>query len=79
MIVHLYIADKTEHVAGEALSMGLIAVTLAVAAFTWITSFVYRKVKYIYERISALQGPVSLPFVGNLHQFHFKPEGRTIS
>ncbi|KAL6742911.1 hypothetical protein Aduo_016006 [Ancylostoma duodenale] len=54
--------------------MGLIAITLTVAIFAWITCFVYRKAKYIFERLSAFQGPVALPFIGNLNQFHFKPE-----
>ncbi|KIH52859.1 hypothetical protein ANCDUO_17030 [Ancylostoma duodenale] len=54
--------------------MGLIAITLTVAVFAWITCFVYRKAKYIFERLSAFQGPVALPFIGNLNQFHFKPE-----
>ncbi|CAJ0589978.1 unnamed protein product [Cylicocyclus nassatus] len=54
--------------------MGLIAIALAVAVITWITSFVYRKAKYIYDRLSAFQGPEALPLIGNLHQFHFKPE-----
>ncbi|PIO72742.1 hypothetical protein TELCIR_05314 [Teladorsagia circumcincta] len=54
--------------------MGLVAVALVVAAFTWITSFLYKKAKYILDRMSLFQGPVALPFIGNLHQFHFTPE-----
>ncbi|WKY11913.1 hypothetical protein Q1695_003468 [Nippostrongylus brasiliensis] len=54
--------------------MGLIAIAIVVAVITWISSFVYRKAKYILERISVIQGPVALPIIGNLNQFHFKPE-----
>ncbi|VDM66720.1 unnamed protein product [Strongylus vulgaris] len=56
------------------LKMGLVAIALLLAFVTWITSFVCRKAKYIYDRLSAFQGPVALPIIGNLHQFHFKPE-----
>uniref|UniRef100_A0A0K0D170 Cytochrome P450 n=1 Tax=Angiostrongylus cantonensis TaxID=6313 RepID=A0A0K0D170_ANGCA len=54
--------------------MGLIAVTLVVVACMWISNFIYKRAKYIFERISVFQGPVALPVIGNLMQFHFKPE-----
>ncbi|XGW03819.1 hypothetical protein V3C99_015176 [Haemonchus contortus] len=54
--------------------MGLVAIALAISVFTWITNFIYKKAKYIFDRIAVFQGPVALPFIGNLHQFHFTPE-----
>lgn len=31
--------------------------------------------KYIYDRMTGMQGPAALPFIGNLHQFRFEADG----
>ena len=57
--------------------MGLFAVAVIISSFYWIISWFYKKARFIYERLTAIQGPAALPVIGNLHQFHFKPEGRS--
>ncbi|KJH47394.1 unspecific monooxygenase [Dictyocaulus viviparus] len=54
--------------------MGLFAVALVIAALTWISNFLYKRIKYVLKQIAVFQGPVALPLIGNLTQFHFKPE-----
>ncbi|VDM62124.1 unnamed protein product [Angiostrongylus costaricensis] len=54
--------------------MGLVAITLIVVVCMWISNYIYKRAKYIFERISVFQGPEALPVIGNLIQFHFKPE-----
>ncbi|CAJ0582832.1 unnamed protein product, partial [Mesorhabditis spiculigera] len=53
--------------------MGLVGVALAVSIISFVLSWITRKAKYVYERISALQGPHALPILGNFHQLHVNP------
>lgn len=55
--------------------MGLLSASLITAMFVWIAHFVIKKFRTVLKQISALQGPSAWPLIGNLHQFHFKPDG----
>ncbi|KHN83257.1 Cytochrome P450 4V2 [Toxocara canis] len=54
--------------------MGLLGIVFLVAIITWPIFFFAKKLASMLEKVLAIQGPAPLPFVGNLHQFHFKPD-----
>lgn len=53
--------------------MGLLAVALTVFLVIWIAYFVVKKVVRFVKLVAKFQGPPP-SFLGNLHQFHFKPD-----
>ncbi|EFO12921.1 hypothetical protein LOAG_15610, partial [Loa loa] len=54
--------------------MGLVSTLLITLMLIWIAHFIIKKLRTILKQISAVQGPPTLPLIGNLHQFHFKPD-----
>ncbi|CAD6193406.1 unnamed protein product [Caenorhabditis auriculariae] len=54
--------------------MGLVTATLIVLGLTWLFKYIFSRAKFVYDRMSAIQGPSALPIIGNFHQFHFRPE-----
>lgn len=55
--------------------MGLMSASLVMLILIWIAHFVFKKIRTVLKQISSVQGPPALPLIGNLHQFHFKPDG----
>lgn len=55
--------------------MGLISASLVTVVLVWIAHFVIKKLRGVLKQISEVQGPPTWPIIGNLHQFHFKPDG----
>nr|CDP98747.1 Bm2409, isoform b [Brugia malayi] len=54
--------------------MGLVSASLITLVLVWIIHFVIKKLRTILKQINAVQGPPTWPLIGNLHQFHFKPD-----
>ncbi|CAI2352701.1 unnamed protein product [Caenorhabditis sp. 36 PRJEB53466] len=54
--------------------MGIITATIIVLTITWIIHYAFRKGKFIYDKLTVMQGPAAFPIIGNFHQFHFSPE-----
>ncbi|KAF8386607.1 cyp-42A1 [Pristionchus pacificus] len=54
--------------------MGFVTIFSIAAALTWLLRLIYFKAKYIYDRMTGMQGPAALPFIGNLHQFRFEAD-----
>ncbi|VDN84663.1 unnamed protein product, partial [Brugia pahangi] len=58
--------------------MGLVSASLITLVLVWIIHFVIKKLRTILKQINAVQGPPTWPLIGNLHQFHFKPDVRKL-
>ncbi|CAJ0929720.1 unnamed protein product, partial [Mesorhabditis belari] len=53
--------------------MGVVGVALLVSFISFLIHWISQKAKFVYDTISALQGPAALPLIGNLHQLHVHP------
>uniref|UniRef100_A0A0R3RLW7 Cytochrome P450 n=1 Tax=Elaeophora elaphi TaxID=1147741 RepID=A0A0R3RLW7_9BILA len=54
--------------------MGLISASLITAVLICAAYLAIKRLSTILKQTNAVQGPPTLPLIGNLHQFHFKPD-----
>lgn len=57
--------------------MGFLGVLVLSSLFAWLSAWLWWKFERMRKTINRIQGPTTLPLLGNLHQVRLNPDGQS--
>lgn len=55
--------------------MGVLGLGIVIFAISFVAIWLTKRYQHIKNLLNKIQGPDTLPLIGNLHQFRFDPDG----